>query len=276
VRTTDRAVAAALAVGRAHGLSAETPEVVRDATNVLVHLAPAPVIARVSITFARLRGPEWFAEEMRVARFLADAGAPIAPPADVADPGPHQQDGFHVTLWRLIDHDEARLDAAAAGRSLRELHSAIARYPHTLPTCDRLDEVQRLLATFEQTDEIAELRSLAQRLRPLPGRPIHGDAHLRNVLWSPEGPLWTDLENVCQGPIEFDLACLRYRPSPERDAAIRAYGDHDGAVLEAAHPYVTLFIASWTLVVAERVDSPTADEEAHRRVERALAYAREM
>jgi hypothetical protein len=272
---TQRAVDAALAVAREHGLTTERAVVVRDLTNVLVHLAPAPVVARVPITLARLRAGDWFAEEMRVASFLAAAGAPIAPPADVVEPGPHERDGFHVSFWRWIDTDVERFDAAAAGHALRELHAALATYPGRLPTCDRLDEVRRLLATFEQSDEIAGLRALAAELDPLDGRPIHGDAHLRNVLWSRDGPLWTDLENVCRGPVEFDLACLRFRGSAEAEAAIAAYGAHDDGAVAAAMPHLTLFLAAWTLVVVERTQAPEAHAEARRRVERALAYARD-
>jgi Ser/Thr protein kinase RdoA (MazF antagonist) len=274
VVASERAVTAALVVARAQGLPTERAAVVRDLTNVLVHLAPAPVVARVPITLAHLRGGEWFAEELRLAHHLADAGAPIAPPSSDADPGPHECDGFHITLWRWVDHEPSRADPAAAGRALRELHSALAAYEGELPTCDRLDEVRRLLATFEQTEEIVRLRALADRLDPLDGRPIHGDAHLGNVLWTPEGPLWGDLENVCRGPVEYDLACLRLRPSPEVDAAIAAYGDHDDDAIDAVLPQLTLFLAAWTLVVVERTQSTEAHSEAQRRVRRALAYAR--
>jgi hypothetical protein len=268
------AVDAALAVAREHGLPVERAEVVRDLTNVLVHLAPAPVVARVPLTLARLRGREWFGEEIRLATFLARAAAPIAPPSDIVDPGPHERGGFHVSFWRWVDHDRERLDAAAAGRALRDLHAGLESYDGPLPTCDRLAEVRRLLATFEQTDEIAELAEFAARLEPLDGRPIHGDAHLSNVLSTPDGPLWGDLENVCRGPVEYDLACLRFRPSPDAEAAIAAYGAHDDALIEATMPYLTLFLAAWTHVVVERTPSPEAHAEARRRVERALAYAR--
>jgi hypothetical protein len=39
-------------------------------------------------------------------------------------------------------------------------------------------------------------------------------------------------------------------------------------------PYVTLFLAAWTQVVADRVDTPRAHAEARRRIDLALAYAR--
>jgi hypothetical protein len=263
-------VTAALNAARRHGLPVDRPVVLRDLTNVLVHLAPAPVVARVPITLARLRPPGWFAEEMLLAQFLAAEGAPVAPPSGEVDPGPHDQDGFAITFWRWIDHDPARADPVAAGRSLRDLHDVLLRYPSELPTCDRLDEVRSLLAELE----LDELLSFANRLEPLDGRPLHGDAHLANVLWSPEGPLWSDLENACRGPVEYDLACLRYRGLPEAEEAIAAYGAH--ADVDAVMPLLSLQLAAWTQLVAERSDDPSHHEEAQRRIDRALGYARLM
>ena len=264
----------ALAVARRHGLPTTEPRVLRDLTNVLVHLEPAPVVARVQLVLA-LRGRAWAEAEMHAARLLARTGAPVAPPADDVDPGPHEQRGLLVTFWRFVDHDPARADPVLAGRSLRELHEAFAVYGGALPTCDRLDEVRRVLDTLPPTPELAELRAFADRLPPLDGRPIHGDAHLRNILWSPDGPLWSDLENICRGPLEYDLACIRFRPLPETDAVVAAYGVHDAEAVEHALVYVTLFLAAATQLVAAR-GGDDVRTEAGRRIARALRYAREL
>ena len=268
-------VDSALAVAREQGLPTDRPRVVRDLTNVLIHLEPAPVIVRVQLTLGALRGRTWADTEMRAAQFLARAGAPIAPPADDVDPGPHERDGQLITFWRFVDHDPARADPVLAGRSLRELHDAFAAYDGELPTCDRLDEILHVLDMLPATPELAELRAFADHLFPLDGPPIHGDAHLRNILWTPEGPLWSDLENICRGPREYDLACIRFRPLPETEAAIAAYGDHDDAAVDRALVYVTVFLAAVTHLVAAR-GGEEARAEAMRRVERALLYAREM
>jgi hypothetical protein len=256
----------ALTAARAHRLPTADPVVLRDLTNLIVHLRPAPVVARVPLTLGALRGVAWARAEMDAARFLAAVGAPVAPPAPDVDPGPHEIDGLLVTFWAFVDHDPALADPAVAGRSLRELHEAFAAYDGELPTCDRLDEVRRLL-------EEPELRAFADRLPPLDGRPIHGDAHLRNVLWTRDGPLWSDLENVCRGPREFDLACMLFRPLPEADAAIAGYGEHDADAVDRALVYVTLFLAAVTPLFAERAGEEGA-AEARRRIDRALAYAR--
>src|SRR6266699_6213598 len=122
------AVHVALTAARRVGLPVEHAVVVRDVTSVLVHLAPAPVVARVELTLSRLRGVPWAATEIAAARHLAAAGAPIVPPSDDVDPGPHVVDGLPVTLWRWGDHDPAREDPVAAGRALRALHDAFADF----------------------------------------------------------------------------------------------------------------------------------------------------
>ena len=277
--SSEHALAAATAVAHANGLPTDDVRILRDLTNLIVHLAPAPVVARVSITLTSMRGADSDAEQVRIAQFLVDAGAPVAPPTRDLDPGPHLHDDLSVTLWTYVDHAEARLDPVAIGRSLRVLHDALAAYPGTLPTADRLGEIDGVLALLPQsehasTEELAELRAFTQRLPPLTGRPLHGDAHLFNTLCTPAGPLWSDFENACAGPVEYDLACMAYRETPENAAAVAAYGDHDEALRESLDPYVVVFLASASthMALLRQIDTPTP----RRRVERALAYAREM
>jgi hypothetical protein len=281
VEESEAALRAALAAARAQGIAVREPVVVRDLTNVLVHLAPAPMIARVPLTLSLLRGADWHVQEVGLAAWLAREGAPVAPPADAVDPGPHEHDGMLVSFWRYVDHDPDRFDPKSAGRSLRRLHDGLAGYPHRLPEFERLEEIARLLDVLEPSSIVsaAELRALRDvqtrleaRPRPFARRPLHGDAHFGNVLWSPEGPLWTDLENVCSGPAELDLACLAWRDAPGTTAALQAYGAHDSEVVEAVTPYLCLFLAVWTVVIARRVRSETAVAEARRRI----AYALEM
>jgi hypothetical protein len=242
---------------------------------VLVHLVPAPFVARVPVTLARLRAPEWFAQTLALARFLSAAGAPVAPPAEAVDPGPHPDDGLLVELWAFVDHDPARFDASAAGKTLREVHEALLSYPEPLPAHDRLEEIGGLVDGLAPSElvsagDLAALREAHARLAKLAvpaGRPIHGDSHFRNVLWSAAGPLWTDLENACSGPVEYDLACLAWRGDAGTEAALAAYGVHDPALVDLVTPFLALFLAAWTIVVVERDPSPGARAELRRRLD---------
>lgn len=279
---THRALRAVVAAAAERELPVDRLRVVRDATNVLVHLEPAPVVARVPITLARLRSRAWFEQEVALARFLEAAGAPVAPPSSDVDPGPDERDGLLVTFWRFVDHDPARFEADLAGRSLRELHAALADYHGPLPAFDRLDEVGRLLDTLRPSElasehDLATLRGVQARLAPPVAdrwRPLHGDSHLNNILWSPAGPLWTDLENACRGPVEYDLACLLWRDAPGTAGAVAAYGDYDPELVSHLEPYLALFLAAWTIAVVERTPSPGARADLRRRIERATASRR--
>ena len=204
---------------------------------MLVRLDPSPVVARIPRTLSRLRERDWFALEFRAVSWLARAGAPVAPPSFEVDPGPHERDRFLVSLWDLMDHDENRFDAGEAGRALRELHTALGSYPEALPAFHRLGEIARLLdllapSSLVSQEELVGMREVHALLaaEALPAlRPIHGDAHLGNVLWTPEGPRWTDFENLCAGPVEYDLACISWRGRPQDAAALEAYGADDTA-----------------------------------------------
>jgi len=280
VRTTDRALQAALTVAKQHGLPTRNARILRDLTNVLVHLAPAPVVARVPLTLARLRPRAWFAREIELVTFLASAGAPVAPPSGSVDPGPHRQADLFVSFWDHMDHDEGRFDPVAAGRVLRELHRAIERYPGKLPSFDRLGEVSRLLATLQPSSlvferELDALRELSARLFPAPkwpSRPLHGDAHFRNILWTSEGPVWNDFENACRGPVAYDLACLKWRDAPGTKAALAAYGPYEEQRVADVTPFLALFLAAWTIVVVSRSPSEAGAAEARRRIARALEH----
>jgi hypothetical protein len=74
---TSRALAAALAVAAKQGLRCDEPEILRDASNLLVLLRPAPVVARITTVTSTVRhGDAWLAREVAMASHLAAAGAP--------------------------------------------------------------------------------------------------------------------------------------------------------------------------------------------------------
>ncbi len=206
--TTD-AVAASVACAKALGLPAEDPEVIAEGYSVRVRLRPAAVVTRV-VTVGRELRPDplpWLEREVSVARFLASSGLPLVAPWH--DPGPHLAEGLEVSLWHWAEHDSSTVSAAAFGTMLGALHHALAPYPGDLPT---LVGPLTDIATALTVSSDPTLHRAAAELVPLalswPRRPLHGDAHTGNVLMTPGGPVWTDFEDVCLGPLEWDLASM--------------------------------------------------------------------
>ena len=57
---------------------------------------------------------------------------------------------------------------------------------------------------------------------------LHGDAHAGNLLRSGDGWVWTDLEETCRGPREFDLAVLAAASGADGMVALTAYANELG------------------------------------------------
>ncbi len=222
VPSTADAVSASVACARARGLPADDPEVIAEGYSVRVRLRPAAVVTRVVTTGRELR-PEplpWLEREVAVAQFLAASSVPVVGPWE--HPGPHLAEGLDVSLWHWADHDSSEVSGADFGAMLGRLHDALASYPGDLPTLvgPLTDITTALNISSDPT-----LHRAAAELLPLalswPRRPLHGDAHTGNVLVTPSGPLWTDFEDVCVGPVEWDLASMTVT-----DDALDAYPGH--------------------------------------------------
>jgi Phosphotransferase enzyme family len=244
---SESAVAAAVAVAARHGLRSDDPVVLRDAWHVLVHLRPFPVVARVS-SGRPLQPEERVADELAVAGHAARAGAPVVPPSDLLDPGPHREGGHLIAFWQYVAPG-GDVDPRAAGEGLRAIHEALADYAGELTEL-HTEDTEELLDSLEPSADAEFLRQLAAR--PLGGRyqAIHGDAHLGNCL---PGPLWHDFETACRGPREFDLAPLVLWENEAARRALAGYGDHDKDVLEQCVPvYASWICASMMVALPER------------------------
>lgn len=229
IPTRAEAVAASVAVAAQCGLPSDHPVVVAEGYSVRVRLEPAPVLTRVVTVGRVLRGDPrpWMEREIRVARYLASVGAPVVPPWHEA--GPFQAHGLDVSLWTWLESSPDPCPEVVFGRLLKDLHDALMHYDADLPVLvGPLTDVASALAASDD----AVLHEAAAWLVPLaltwPRRPLHGDAHTGNVLNTAAGPMWLDFEDVCAGPVEWDLASTTIT-----EAIVDAYpGDVDAARLE--------------------------------------------
>jgi hypothetical protein len=221
---TPRAIRAAQTVARSFGVDAQEPVALAEGCAVRVHLKPAPLVARVSTLTALLRRPidVWLKRELDVAAFLAQRGAPVVGPSDLLPPGPHWHDGLCVSFWSYVKPTQSEPPAQGdAARMLAALHQELRLYPGELPLLEPpLSDIPSGLIRIEErgaidASDLSLLRRTFARLneRLTPDalgalQPLHGDAHVYNLIGTEQGWLWNDFEDTCLGPIAWDLASL--------------------------------------------------------------------
>jgi hypothetical protein len=240
-----RALNAACAVATAHGLACEQALVVYSGSNVLVHLRPAPVVARVMAGTVALHDDSrrWLEREVSVLKFLAPSGLAVAPSPLLA-PGPWLQDGLWMTFTEWIPGVEPaqHLDAARLGRALRTLHDELRPFDGDLGgLTDLRDDIARLHGLLEPTealdaDTIASLRTRLDEAcdaafgLSLPVQALHGDASLSNLLHTPDRLVWNDFEDTFRGPVHWDVAgyAMSLRNRGATSAGVRQALDNYG------------------------------------------------
>jgi hypothetical protein len=268
------ALAAAQAVARAHGVACDEAVRIAGGSNVLVHLKPAPVVARVMTATAVLHddAEQWLAREVAVAAFVAERSDLVVAPSDILPPGPHEQDGLWMTLWKFVPHDAQAPppEPRQLGRSLRRLHAVLADFPGELPpVSETRDWLKRLLTELRPSplltrQDIDWLGSELDALTPavfessLPAQALHGDTSMSNLLHTESGPVWIDLEDVCAGPVAWDIAGLVSSASARGQSAtfieelLAAYGDPGVEDLEAFLEAHALYEIVWHAFEARR------------------------
>src|SRR5262249_2116844 len=201
--------------------------------------------------------------EIAVARHVAARGGPVVEPA--VTPGPFSADGLVVALWKYAEPSPQPLGARETGLALRALHEALNGFDGALPLLDqRLDRAAAVVADPAAVPELGpadrallepaflSLRAqVADRSPPL--RVLHGGPHASNLLPTTSGPRWIDLDTVCRGAAEWDLAHL------PREAE-EAFGEHDGELLELMRGLVGAEVAIWCWHTYGR--SPEVDDAA--------------
>ncbi|QOV33484.1 phosphotransferase [Streptomyces ferrugineus] len=241
-RRTAAAADAAVAAGRDLGLTVTDAKVLYELFSVVVHLAPAPVVARIPTVLPSYADLDSLAHRQRaeldVAQWLADQGVPVIPPSPLVPAEPVRRDGFSMTFWRFVEEDRDRApDYAANSAITADLHAALRTYPGRLSYLSAAEPrfITDALASLEQRPDLVEPADLdrARRewrvLEPLvrsraafeerfPGidlQPVHGDSPPANIFPGVDGDLYSDFELITLGPVEWDLAAL----GPDLEAA---------------------------------------------------------
>jgi hypothetical protein len=207
------ATAAATTLARHHGVPVADAVVVHNSNAVGLRLVPGDVFARTALV-----GKEVAAFEVRIARGLAAAHAPVASLDPRFEPRVYELDGFAITFWTYVRPKAQPVAASEYATALEQLHSAMrgidAGEPHF---SRRIDEAEQLLLRRDETPGLDEndravlldaLRAAHRAVRSYGAAEqlLHGEPHPGNLLATADGPVFIDFETCCRGPVEFDVA----------------------------------------------------------------------
>lgn len=204
---------AAVEAARFLGLTVDEVVDLHDSNRLTVRLLPCDLVARIGPL--ELGGAQ--AEVDRAQRLL-EAGAPVGPLDPRTPPQVHRRDGVEITLWTYCPPAaRPEIPPAEFAGALVRLHAAMRTAALEVPSLTtRVGSALGLVEDREATPRLtapdrAFLRARLIELGEAVGRrgtsqPLHGEPHPGNLLDTPGGPLFIDLETMVRGPVEFDLA----------------------------------------------------------------------
>jgi molybdopterin-guanine dinucleotide biosynthesis protein A len=257
-----RALDAAAALAARLGLGTIRPRILQDWNDTIVHLAPQRLVARVATSGVRSDDRETQTREVAVARHVSARGGPVVAPATRPRPGPHEHDALSLTLWEYVEVAPREVPPMEAAAALRALHRALADYAGPLPTLEERHARAHAAVSGDlpalEPDRRRFLRHAFERLRQrahgASAHVLHGGPHSGNLLPTRDGLLWIDLDTVCRGPLEWDVAHLH-----EEAAAL--FPEVDSELLATMKLLVSAEVAIWCFSQYGR--APEVDEAAH-------------
>jgi hypothetical protein len=256
---TGTLAAAAVKVAASLGVHATDPVILADGANVIVHLSPAPVVAKVAASTPAVRpdNAAWLQRELDVVRFLADRGVPVMAPSPEAPPVVHHGDGQVMSFWRYLSQVPGLAGEDTIGSMLRDLHAELRSYPAQLPFLAPLGDIPAFLARPQARLTAGQAAALAAAHARLtahlaPDQSLHGDAGAGNLMATNAGWVWHDFEDTCTGPVAWDLAASTASPRLDSPRILAAYGENP-AQLEVCQQLRKLNLTVWYNLYAERL-----------------------
>ena len=244
-------IKAAVAVANRYGVVPDRCQILQDGHTLVVRLTETLVARVVTDIYGPRQGLDWFERETAVAAHLTLHHAPVIPLHPDIPATAHQQEGYAMNFWQFVTATNAEPDAREIGRTLYQCHEILRHFPEPLPSLAILHETLAILETSVEKSyfDAATVELLKRHLQhsidvlaPLPAQPLHGDAHMGNLMMTTQGLLWADCEDAFSGPVEWDLASIIWNAklldndSDFVDQVLKSYqavgGKYDESVLE--------------------------------------------
>lgn len=270
-------IRAATETAIAHGIMPDRCDVLQNSSTLVVRLTDSLVARVVQDVDGPRQGTAWFARENAIALHLTQQGAPVIPLHADLPPGPHEHLGYPLNFWQFVAAIEDAPDPREVGKTLYQCHEAMQSFPEELP---KLAIITESLAMLKMLDERglfpADILQLLHRhltssleiLSAFPHQPVHGDAHMGNLMNTTTGLLWTDWEDTFSGPVEWDVASIIWNAKIlEKDEEtvgdiLQAYRDAGGSIDEQAlHQCLIARAAVVTVWYPVLYPNPNADRQ---------------
>jgi hypothetical protein len=242
VTTPRPPIRAAIETVAAFDITPDRCDILQDGSTLVLRLTETLVARVVQDRDGPRQGTEWFARENAIAQHMTRRGAPVIPLHPDLPPGPHEHLGYPMNFWEFVTRVSAEPEPAEIGRTLRQCHDILWHFREPLPALGILTETLAILDGREvfpaptQRMIYDRLTRSLDALRHLPAQPLHGDAHMGNMMNTTRGLLWTDWEDAFSGPIEWDVASLIWNAQilEEDHATVKTILDAYGPVNESA------------------------------------------
>lgn len=208
---------AAISVLNRHGVVADRCDILQDGHTLVVRLTETLVARVVTDIDGPRQGLDWFKRETAVAAHLTLHHAPVIPLHPDLPATAHQYVGYAMNFWQFVTVTDVEPDAREIGSTLHQCHEILRHFPEPLPSLAIFHETLAILETSVEKSyfDTATVELLKRNLQQsidvlvlLPAQPLHGDAHMGNLMMTTQGMLWTDWEDAFSGPVEWDLASI--------------------------------------------------------------------
>ncbi|MDQ3817389.1 MAG: aminoglycoside phosphotransferase family protein [Acidobacteriota bacterium] len=264
-----RAIEAAAEIAATYHIKADAPVILKDSNNTVIHLSPAPVVAKVATSTLRKQNISNLGHELNVALHLADSGAPVVPPSAEIPPAVYRHKDLEVTFWQYCAGEiREEIDRPELAAALKEFHTAFASYRGALKSFTKdYEECYSLLSGDRLSPELssAERQFLRRVYEHLSASlqafdcervPVHTEIHGGNVLWVGGEPLLIDFESCCRGPRELDFLFLT-------EGSLSAYPDLDKRLMEILGGLRSFRVAVWCWAQPSRAPEVREAAEYH-------------
>lgn len=239
---TDLPIRAATETAIVHGITPDRCDVLQNGSTLVLRLTDSLVARVVQDVDGPRQGTEWFARENAIAQHLTEHGAPVIPLHSGLPPGPHEHLGYPINFWQFVTRIQAEPDPYEIGHTLRQCHEIMRRFAEPLPRLAILTESLAILRDRvlfpKETQQMLQdhLAHSIEVLSHYPHQPLHGDAHVGNLMNTTQGLLWTDWEDTFSGPVEWDVASIIWNAQiiDEDHGTVKAIRDAYGPVDETA------------------------------------------